>query len=126
MFPLSHLHCAVRYGIIGLRRQCAACPTLFSSGGNAKAYIVPLADLSAPQLSPYVGLTHAQLRSRRDPAQGTLIAESPNVISSALDAGCQPLSLLMEQRQLHTLPRPFWTALGTSPSTPLPGRFSPS
>lgn len=44
------------------------------------AYIVPLADLSAPQLSPYVGLTHAQLRSRRDPAQGTLIAESPNVI----------------------------------------------
>ena len=76
------------------------------------AYIVPLADLSAPQLSPYVGLTHAQLRSRRDPAQGTLIAESPNVISSALDAGCQPLSLLMEQRQLHTLPPSLYYRVG--------------
>ena len=79
------------------------------------AHIVPLADLSAPQLSPYVGLTHAQLRSRRDPQQGILIAESTNVISSALAAGCQPLSLLMEQRQLNTLPQDFLDRFGAVP-----------
>ena len=76
------------------------------------AYIVPLTDLSAPQLAPYTGLTHAQLRSRRDPGQGMLIAESINVISSALDAGCQPLSLLMEQRQLSALPPAFLSRFG--------------
>ncbi len=79
------------------------------------AHIVPLTDLSAPQLSPYVGLTHAQLRSRRDPQQGILIAESTNVISSALAAGCQPLSLLMEQRQLNTLPQDFLDRFGAVP-----------
>ena len=79
------------------------------------AHIVPLADLSAPQLSPYVGLTHAQLRSRRDPTQGILIAESTNVISSALDAGCQPLSLLMEQRQLSALSPSFLDRFGDVP-----------
>lgn len=79
------------------------------------AHIVPLTDLSAPQLSPYVGLTHAQLRSRRDPQQGILIAESIHVISSALAAGCQPLSLLMEQRQLNTLPQGFLDRFGDLP-----------
>ena len=58
-----------------------------------------LTDLSHPGLEPYARLTEAQLRSRRD-AQGVFIAESPIVISHALDAGCEPLSLLMEERQL--------------------------
>ena len=79
------------------------------------AYVVPIRDLSAPELSPYVRLTHAQLRSRRDPRQGILIAESIHVISSALDAGCQPLSLLMEQRQLNALPQDFLSRFGDIP-----------
>lgn len=65
------------------------------------AHIVEITDLKAPELEPYAQLTHAQLRSRRDPAQGILIAESEKVISCALDAGCQPLSLLMERRHLR-------------------------
>ena len=58
-----------------------------------------LTDLSHPGLEPYVRLTEAQLRNRRG-AQGVFIAESPIVITHALEAGCVPLSLLMEERQL--------------------------
>ena len=49
----------------------------------------------------YARLTQAQLRSRREPEKGIFIAESPKVIGHALDAGCVPLSLLMERRQLE-------------------------
>lgn len=79
------------------------------------AYVVPLTDLSAPELAPYAQLTHAQLRSRRDPRRGIFIAESANVISSALNAGCQPLSLLMEQRQLNALSPCFLDRFGDIP-----------
>lgn len=64
------------------------------------ANIIELTDLSAPELEVYAGLTEAQLRSRRAPEKGIFIAESPKVIGYALDAGCVPLSLLMERRQI--------------------------
>lgn len=79
------------------------------------AHIVPITDLSVPQLSPYAQLTHAQLRSRRHPEQGILIAESAKVISCALDAGCQPLSLLMEERHLRTISQAFLDQCGDIP-----------
>lgn len=59
-----------------------------------------LKDLSDPGLEVYARLTEAQLRDRRG-GQGIFIAESPKVILRALEAGCQPLSLLMEERQLE-------------------------
>lgn len=65
------------------------------------ANIITLTDLSAPELAVYAGLTEAQLRSRREPEKGIFIAESPKVIGYALDAGCVPLSLLMEERQIE-------------------------
>ena len=64
------------------------------------ANIIEISDLTAPELRPYTQLTHAQLRSRREPEQGILIAESAKVITCALNAGCQPLSFLMERRQI--------------------------
>ena len=64
------------------------------------AYIVPISDLTDPGLGPYAHLTEAQLRSRRDPNQGLFIAESAKVISCALDAGYEPVSLLMEEKKL--------------------------
>ena len=54
------------------------------------AHIIEISDLTAPELLPYTQLTHAQLRSRRDPEQGLFIAESAKVISCALAAGCRP------------------------------------
>ncbi len=57
-------------------------------------------DLSAPELAVYTRLTEAQLRNKRHPEQGLFIAESPKVIGHALDAGLEPVSLLMERRQV--------------------------
>lgn len=64
------------------------------------ANIIEITDISDPQLRLFAGLTEAQLRNRLEPEQGILIAESPKVIKSALDAGCQPLALLMESKHL--------------------------
>ncbi|MBQ9269376.1 MAG: RNA methyltransferase [Oscillospiraceae bacterium] len=65
------------------------------------ANIVEISDLSLPELDVYTRLTEAQLRSRRDPSRAVLIAESTKVIGHALDAGLQPVSLLMERRHIH-------------------------
>ena len=59
-----------------------------------------LTDFSAPELDVYARLTDTRLRSRAEPEKGIFIAESPKVITSALDAGCTPLAFLMERRQI--------------------------
>lgn len=64
------------------------------------AYPVELTDLSQPELDVFARLTEAQLRNRLEPEKGIFIAESPKVIHRALDAGCVPVSLLMERRHL--------------------------
>ena len=79
------------------------------------AHIVEITDLSLRELNPYTQLTHAQLRSRREPEQGILIAESAKVISCALDAGCRPLSLLMERRHLPLFARQLEARCGDVP-----------
>ena len=63
--------------------------------------IIELTNLSHPGTEPYFRLTEAQLRNRRHPEDGMFIAESPKVITRALDAGCQPISLLMERRHME-------------------------
>ena len=63
--------------------------------------IIELQNLDDPGLDVYARLTEAQLRSRVEPARGVFIAESPKVIASALDAGLQPVSLLMERRWIE-------------------------
>lgn len=62
--------------------------------------IVEITDISAPELDVYARLTQAQLRNRKEPEKGIFIAESPKVIDLALNAGCTPLSLLMERKHI--------------------------
>jgi len=62
--------------------------------------IIHIDDLTAPALQLYANLTEAQLRNRLEPDKGIFIAESPKVIHVALDAGCEPLSLLTEEKHL--------------------------
>lgn len=62
--------------------------------------IIHISDFSHPGLDPYVRLTEAQLRSRQNPEKGIFIAESLKVIGHALDAGCEPLSMLMEEKHI--------------------------
>ncbi len=65
------------------------------------ANFVQIEDFSAPELDVYVRLTGAQLRSRLEPSLGVFIAESPTVVEVALNAGCEPISLLTDERLLH-------------------------
>ena len=64
------------------------------------ANIVEITDFSDPLLDVYARLTEAQLLNRFEPAKGMFIAESPKVIHRALDAGCEPVSLLMERKDI--------------------------
>ena len=63
--------------------------------------ICEITDLSAPELDVYARLTENQLVNRADPANAMFIAESPLVIGRAMDAGCVPLSFLMERRHVE-------------------------
>ena len=63
--------------------------------------IIEITDFSAPELDVYARLTEAQLLNRFEPAKGMFIAESPKVIHRALDAGCRPVSLLMERKDIE-------------------------
>lgn len=62
--------------------------------------IIEINDLSASELEAYARLTERELLNRRHPEEGVFIAESPNVIDRALDAGYVPLSLLMERKHV--------------------------
>ena len=62
--------------------------------------IIEITDFHAPELDPSARLTQHQLRNRLEPEKGIFIAESPKVIDRALDAGYEPVSLLMERRQI--------------------------
>lgn len=64
------------------------------------ANVIEITDFSAPELDVYARLTEAQLLNRFEPAKGMFIAESPKVIHRALDAGCEPVSLLMERKDI--------------------------
>ena len=63
--------------------------------------IIEITDLGAPELAVFSRLTEAQLRNKLEPEKGIFIAESPKVIKVALNAGYQPLSLLMERRHIE-------------------------
>ena len=65
------------------------------------ADIIEIHDFAAPELDVFARLTEAQLRKKQDPEKGIFIAESPKVIHRALDAGCQPISLLMERKHIE-------------------------
>ena len=64
--------------------------------------IIEIKDLDAPELQIYYNLNEAQLFHYFEPKPGIFIAESPKVIERALDAGCVPLSFLMEKKHVET------------------------
>ena len=65
------------------------------------ATVIEITDFSAPELDVYARLTEAQLLNRFEPAKGMFIAESPKVIHRALDAGYEPVSMLMERKDIE-------------------------
>lgn len=65
--------------------------------------IEPLATLEDDRLDAYLRLTEAQLRNKLEPEKGIFIAESDKVITRALDAGYEPLSLLIPDFKLKSM-----------------------
>ncbi len=64
------------------------------------ANVIEITDFQAPELDVYARLTEAQLLNRFEPKKGMFIAESPKVIERALEAGCVPVSCLMERKHI--------------------------
>ena len=77
--------------------------------------IIEIADTSLPQLDVFARLTEGQLRSRLEPEKGIFIAESPKVIERALDAGYEPVSLLMERKHISGQGRDIIARCGDIP-----------
>ena len=65
------------------------------------ARVYSIRDFTAPELDIYARLTENQLVNRADPENALFIAESPVVIERALDAGCEPVSFLMEEKHVE-------------------------
>jgi tRNA G18 (ribose-2'-O)-methylase SpoU len=65
------------------------------------ANIIEISDLSQPELKCYSELTDAKLREDSENKAGIFIAESPKVIERALNAGCRPISFLMDRRHIE-------------------------
>lgn len=65
------------------------------------ANIIEIKDFSAPELDLYARLNENQLLRYYEPQTGLFIAESPNVIMRALQAGYEPVSFLLEKSTLR-------------------------
>ena len=63
------------------------------------ANIIEISDLSAPELIPYTDTSEKELA-----ASGIFVAESPNVIRTALNSGYTPISVLCERKYINIRP----------------------
>ena len=64
--------------------------------------MIEITDFNAPELDIYARLNESQLLHLYEPENGIFIAESPIVIERALDAGYEPVSLLLEKKHIDT------------------------
>ena len=62
--------------------------------------IIEITDFSAPELDVYARMSENQLVHIYEPDRGVFITESPNVITRALAAGYEPLSILIDKQQI--------------------------
>ncbi|MGN0155128.1 MAG: TrmH family RNA methyltransferase [Lachnospiraceae bacterium] len=77
--------------------------------------IIEIDDFHAPELDIYARHTENQLRHLYEPKNGLFIAESPKVIHRALDAGCIPVSLLLEKKHIEGQAKDIITRCGDIP-----------
>ena len=63
--------------------------------------IIEINDITVPELDVYARTSEVQLLRYYEPKPGLFIAESPKVIERALNAGYEPLSFLVEHKDLE-------------------------
>ena len=79
------------------------------------ANFIKIDDFNAPELDVYARLTGAQLKSKLDPDQALFIAESPEVIKVAMNAGVEPVSLLTDERLINGAVEKIIDRMGDKP-----------
>ena len=63
--------------------------------------IIEITDFYAQELDVYARLNENQLLNRADLSKGLFIAESPKVVERAMNAGYEPVSILVEKKHIQ-------------------------
>ncbi|MBQ9699354.1 MAG: RNA methyltransferase [Lachnospiraceae bacterium] len=63
--------------------------------------IIEITNFNATELDVYARMSEGELLNRHEPHKGIFIAESPKVVERALDAGCEPISMLLEHKHIQ-------------------------
>ena len=79
------------------------------------ANIIEITDFSDPALDIYARKTENQLLNREHPEDGLFIAESPKVGERAVDAGFEPVAVLVEDRHIDGEARSVLDRVGDVP-----------
>lgn len=77
--------------------------------------IIRITDFEAPELDIYARLSEGQLLNRHEPEKGLFIAESPKVVERALDAGYEPVSMLLESKHIEVQAKDVVSRVGDIP-----------
>ena len=86
--------------------------------------IIEIDSLAHEGVEVFSTLTEAQLRNKVEPEKGMFIAESPKVLERALDAGYEPLCMLVEEKQITEEAAEYKVILSNVRSFSSPGATS--
>lgn len=76
-----------------------------------KMNFIEITDINAPELDVFSRISEVQLYRYYEPEIGIFLAESANVILRALEAGYDPLSMLVETNRIEIEARPVFDAI---------------
>lgn len=79
------------------------------------ANIIEITDFAAPELNIYARYSEVQLLRINEPNPGIFIAESPKVVERALDAGYEPISMLVKHKHIETQAKELIARCGNIP-----------
>ena len=82
--------------------------------------IIQIDRLEGPDLEIFSKLSEPELYHYREPDKGLFIAESPNVIDRALDAGYQPVSMLIDTKEIAKNAAHILERIGNHPDETIP------
>ena len=77
--------------------------------------IIEINDFNAPELDVYARTSEVQLRRYNEPFPGLFIAESPKVIERACSAGYEPVSFLVEHKDIEGEAKELLTRFSQTP-----------
>lgn len=72
---------------------------------------IEITDINAPELDVFSRITEPQLRTYFEPEIGIFLAETANVIMRAIEAGYEPLSMLVEKERLEAEAGPVFECI---------------